>query len=120
MYESPFIVFINLLTSELMRAPDMAERPLQNWHPETVKYAIRRTGKAIRDVAIGASLDPSSLSHGLHRPIPKANQAIADYLGKTVNEIWPEWFDENGEQRSADPNTITRPGRDHGQKRAAI
>lgn len=98
----------------------MAERHDQNWHPETVKYAIRKTGVSIRDVAISEGLDPSSLSHCLHRPIPKANRAIADYLDKAVSDIWPEWFDTDGEPKPIKANPITSPDRNHGQKRAVV
>lgn len=69
----------------------------QGWHPEQIKAAIRQTGVSCRDVAVDAGLHPSALSQALRRPIPAANRAIADYLGKALHELWPAWFDEDGE-----------------------
>lgn len=69
----------------------------RNWHPEDVKAAIRKKGTAIRDVATAAGVHPSALSHCLHYPVPAGNKAIADFLDRPLHEIWPKWFDEDGQ-----------------------
>lgn len=38
----------------------------------------------------------SSLGHSLRRCIPAANSAIAAFLEKPLHELWPQWFDADG------------------------
>jgi hypothetical protein len=43
----------------------------------------------------------------LIKPHPRANAAIAEFLGVSLHELWPQWFDEDGKLISTTP--LARP-----------
>ncbi len=43
----------------------------------------------------------------LIKPHPRANAAIAEFLELPLNELWPQWFDEDGKLISTAP--LERP-----------
>lgn len=69
-----------------------------NKHPEDVKALVRKTGVSLAELARRHGLAAVSGRRCLYEPVPSANRAIAEHLGKTVHEIWPEWFDAKGER----------------------
>lgn len=69
----------------------------EGWHPADIIAAVRKSGSTMMEVAIAAGFHPSALSHCLRFPVPDANKAIAAHLDKHVHELWPQWFDENGD-----------------------
>ena len=68
----------------------------KNMHPEDIKCAIRKTGITVSSLGPLNGLADSSIRQALIRPNPSANRVIADYLGKSPHEIWPEWFAPDG------------------------
>lgn len=62
-----------------------------------IKAEINRGGSSLSDIAQNAGLDPSACSQALIYPIPRANAAIAAHLNKSLHELWPRWFDEQGD-----------------------
>ena len=70
-----------------------------NTHPADVIASIRKAGSSMSELARAYRLSPSSFTHCLRRPIPEANRAIARFLGVTPSELWPDWFDEQGNRR---------------------
>lgn len=83
--------------------------PTTNRHPEDVKADVRKTGLSLAELATHNGLAVSTLQAAIHRPQPSGNRAIARHLGKSLHEIWPEWFDGDG-------NRISRP--EHNPKTA--
>lgn len=81
----------------------------QNTHPEDVKAAVRKTGISLAELARRNGLAAVSGRRCLYFPVPSANRAIAARLGRSVHELWPEWFDADGSRRLGDlrndPNT---------------
>ena len=77
-----------------------------NWHPADVIAAVRKSGSTMQAIALAAGFHRTAASHCLSWPVPHANKAIADHLGKSVSDLWPQWFDEDGEVR-ADWKKIT-------------
>jgi len=92
---------------------------MKNAHPEDIKASVRKSGATMRQLAFGAGLHPSALSHCLHVPLPAANLAIAEFLGARLHELWPEWFDQAGEVRPDARKSSTLPHAAHRQKGAA-
>ena len=76
--------------------------PNRNMHPEDVKATVRKTGITLSDLARRHGLHVSTVALAVRRPQPSGNRVIARHLGKSLHEIWPEWFDEHG-------NRISRP-----------
>ncbi|WP_435640298.1 helix-turn-helix domain-containing protein [Micavibrio aeruginosavorus] len=71
-------------------------------HKEDIKAAIRKSGSTLAAVSAEAGLSKAAGANALNRPVPRANQAIAEFLGKKLHELWPRWYDQNGERiRSA-------------------
>lgn len=91
----------------------------KNAHPERVKAAIRETGLTLSKLALANGLQPTTVHKALRRRTPAGNRAIAAYLGQSLHELWPEWFKEDGSNRSQPVNDTSVNRRAHGQKRKA-
>ncbi|MFW6027894.1 MAG: helix-turn-helix domain-containing protein [bacterium] len=70
-----------------------------NIHPEDVKATVRKTGATLYELAENNGLHHSTVAKAIRQPIPAGNKAIADHLGRPLNDLWPEWYDENGQRR---------------------
>ena len=71
----------------------------QNWHRADVLARVRKGGTTLAGLARRAGLSRQSLSWALIKPHPRANEAIAGFLGEPVGKLWPEWFDAEGRRR---------------------
>ena len=75
-----------------------------------IKAEIERRRGSLAAIARAADLAPASCSCALRYPVPKANRAIAAFLGKTVHDLWPDWFYPNGARRpEVSSMTLRRP-----------
>ena len=63
---------------------------------EDVKRDLRIEYESIAELARVKGVSGGLLRNSLSRPIPRGNRIIASALGKTVHDIWPEWYDEAG------------------------
>lgn len=70
---------------------------LSGWHPEDVKAAIRKKGVTLSDLSRDNEYSEAYLRNALHRPIFKAEQIIARFLGVPAQEIWPDRYNVSGE-----------------------
>lgn len=68
----------------------------RNMHREDIKAAIRKTGKTLNELSLEAGLSGGTVGVSLLKPIPSANAAVANFLGKSLHEIWPQWYDRHG------------------------
>ena len=75
--------------------------PVFSQHPEDIKAAVRKRGKTLTQLAREAGLTESACREALIRPMPAGNRAIANFLGCTVHDLWPLWFEEDGRRRKA-------------------
>jgi Ner family transcriptional regulator len=82
------------------------------WHPEDIKAEVRKRGGNLTRVAREAGLAGVSGRVAFLMPVPAANRAIARFIGVPVNELWPQWFDDQGNRR-----TSVSSGEDSGKKR---
>ncbi|WP_316978007.1 helix-turn-helix domain-containing protein [Shumkonia mesophila] len=94
---------------------------VQNTHAEDVKAMVRKTGVTLAELARRHDLSDSTTRAALYRPQPSGNRVIANYLGKSLNELWPLWFDERGDRIPSKTGTKNiRPAQaGHCQKRVA-
>ena len=76
----------------------MASKPkaARVWHPEYIKAEVRKRGGTLSGVARSVGLADGSGRMAFLQPIPTANRAIAAFIGVPVNELWPHWFDDQG------------------------
>lgn len=68
----------------------------QDWHPEDVKAAVRKTGTTLTALALAAGLSESAVRMTLRRPWPRVQALIARHLGLPPQEIWPSRYDARG------------------------
>lgn len=76
-------------------------RILKNAHAEDVKAAVRKRGKSLTEIARDAGLHDSTCRAALLRPIPAGNAAIAKFIDRSLNQLWPEWYDAQGNRLTA-------------------
>jgi Ner family transcriptional regulator len=75
------------------------------WHRSDVMAAVRKRGSSLAEIARQVGLKRTSIYWAFIHPHPRANRAIADFLGVPLNELWPQWFDSEGKliSREATP-----------------
>lgn len=79
----------------------MKQKKISDWPPAKVVYRcrMRPPGWSIRRLSAELGYSPVSLKGALHKPWPKAEEGIAEYLGLPPWAIWPSRYDENGKPR---------------------
>lgn len=72
-------------------------------HPEDIKAEIRKRCGSLAELARKHGVSQSVVQTALRRPQPTGNRIVAAALGRSVHEIWPQWFDEAGNVRRSRP-----------------
>jgi len=67
-------------------------------HKEDIKAAVHKKGSALSKLSLGAGLASTTCNHALVKPIPRANKAIASFLGESLHDLWPRWYNASGER----------------------
>lgn len=65
-------------------------------HPEEIKAAIRMRGITLRDLSEQWGFHPSAVGIALRREMPHVEARIAQFLGKSLHEIWPDRYTPEG------------------------
>lgn len=73
--------------------------PPDDWHPEDVKAAVRKTGASLTALALAHGLSESALRRALLSPWPRAQTIIARHIGLRPQAIWPSRYDAKGRPR---------------------
>jgi Ner family transcriptional regulator len=97
-------------------------RKARGWHREDIKAAIRKHGITLEELSVANGLDPRACSLALLRPHFAAELVIAEFLGRSPRELWPQRFDDDGTYRhpkSQDHHTRRGWGRNVEEERAA-
>ena len=64
----------------------------RDMHPEQIKALVRMSGVTLTALAIGAGLSESACRNALRKRSRRADQAIADQIGKSLEDIWPSRY----------------------------
>lgn len=67
-----------------------------DWLPTVVTAAIWVNGSSLHRLSRQHGYATDALKVALRRPWPKAEKIIADFLGRTPQQIWPSRYDANG------------------------
>lgn len=67
------------------------------WDEWAIRAELRRRGLRNKEMAAESGFSASSLRMALKRPLTKVNRYIASLLGVPTHELWPDWFDADGE-----------------------
>lgn len=71
----------------------------KGWHREDIKAAIRKRGISLEALSEANGLDKRACSLALLRPYFAAELVIAEFLGMSPRELWPQRFDADGTYR---------------------
>lgn len=88
-------------------------------HKEDIKAAIRKGGETLANLGLQNGLSASTCASSLYRPCPSANAIIAGFLGKSLHELWPTWYDQQGRRitrHSSRRHSVKKLTRCHRQK----
>lgn len=77
----------------------MPSSKAKGWHREDIKAAIRKRGICLEQLSISNGLDPRACSLALIRPHFAAELVIAEFLGLSPRQIWPNRYDDDGAYR---------------------
>lgn len=67
------------------------------WDEWAIKAELRRRGYRFKVMAAESGFSASSLRAALTKPSTNVNRFIANTLGVPLHELWPDWFDADGE-----------------------
>jgi Ner family transcriptional regulator len=59
-----------------------------------IKYELGKKNLTLADVARSEQVSRQAASRALHAPYPRMEKAIADALGRSASDIWPERYQE--------------------------
>jgi Ner family transcriptional regulator len=74
---------------------NLSKKPT-GWHRADILAEVRKRGTTLAGIARDNGLARQTLYWAMIEPRLRANTAIADFLDVPLNELWPQWFDENG------------------------
>lgn len=67
------------------------------WDEWAIRAELRRKGFTFNKLATESGLAAKSFSACLSKPSTKANLFIADKLNIPAHDLWPDWFDADGD-----------------------
>jgi len=70
-----------------------------NWTRQKIIFELREVGTTAAALAKGAGLTRFTLYSALERPYPKVHSLIAAALGRARGDIWPQFYDAEGNRR---------------------
>jgi Ner family transcriptional regulator len=85
-------------------------KQIEGWHRADILAAVRKRGSTLADIARSVGLARQTMYWAMSTaPRLRANKAIADFLGVSLHELWPHWFDEDGKLISTQPLPRPKP-----------
>jgi len=76
----------------------------QGMHLQDIKAALYKKGLTLKDISKKAGLTETAASKSLRFPCPNAHRIIAKVIGKSLHEIWPQWYDLNNRRIPGTPS----------------
>lgn len=67
------------------------------WDRWAIDAELRRKGHTAKSMAVESGLSTSTIRAALVKPSINANRLISRLLGVPLHELWPDWFDADGE-----------------------
>jgi Ner family transcriptional regulator len=77
----------------------MSKSTEDGWHPEDIKAEVRKTGISLAELSRSNGLPEHACRHALQSPYFEAEMLIAETLGRSPRELWPERYTATGETR---------------------
>lgn len=70
------------------------------WDPQDILFAVRKKGSNLQRLGLNHGFFRHTLHKSLTSRFPRAHQVIADYLGVPRQEIWPQFYHEDGQPKT--------------------
>lgn len=68
----------------------------KGWHRADIVAAVHKRGSNLAALARSNGLCDSALRAALGYPRTPSNTIIAEFLGESLHNLWPKWFDPDG------------------------
>ena len=68
------------------------------WDAPGILAEVKRKGSTLTGLAEANGLNSSACRTALSRPFPAADKVIADFIGVSLHELWPDRYDENDQR----------------------
>lgn len=81
----------------------------KGWHKADIKAALEKLGLTLADIDRANNLPPCTCAATLLRPHQLGELAIAETLGRSPREIWPQRYDDTGTRKRPQPAENYRP-----------
>lgn len=65
-------------------------------HREEIKAAIRMRGTTMAELSRHLGYTDEAVRISLTKPWPRLQAKIAEYLGKSPHQLWPQWYLPDG------------------------
>lgn len=71
----------------------------KGWHPQDIIAAVRKRGSNLQRLGLEHGFARDTFNKALTQRFPNAHAIIADFLGQTRHDLWPNWYAEDGTLR---------------------
>jgi Ner family transcriptional regulator len=78
------------------------------WDREGIKAELRRRGTSLAELARRNDKDRSAMARSLVERLPSYNRIVADALGLTMHDLWPQWYCRSDRPRGRSRPDVTR------------
>lgn len=85
------------------------------WHPQDIMAAVRKKGSSLQRLAREHGFSRNTLNRALKERFPNAHAVIADYIGVSRGDLWPQWYCKNGAPRLRSRADMRRTPRSEAQ-----
>jgi Ner family transcriptional regulator len=67
-----------------------------DWHPADVLAALKKRGHSLAGLSVANGYHPTAAGKALKQPWPAIERLLAEAIGMTPREIWPNRYDSEG------------------------
>lgn len=67
-------------------------RPSASWHPKDVISALAKRGHTLTSVGNAHGIPQTQMSYALRKPLRRPERLIAEAIGVSPSEIWPDRY----------------------------
>ncbi len=78
-----------------------------DWHPADVLAALKKRGYSLTGLSVAAGYHPTAAGKALKRPWPALEAVIAEAIGLTPRDIWPQRHEAAGARGRNPPINAT-------------
>jgi len=75
----------------------------EGWSHQRIVFEVRERGTTLAALGLSKGYARNTLHCALYKPHPSAHAVIADFLGVSRHEIWPQWYGPDGKRLLINP-----------------